>query len=246
MWHTVAPKLAETYLVITPDLRGAGGSSIPTTGYDKKTMSQDMLRLLDDLELDQVRLVGYDLGSGVAYSLAAQAPDRIQQAVFIEFGLPGYGYEEIMKPTPDWNSGSNWHLSFFTVPDVAEWAFAGKERELLTWFFWHISGNPEAVSNEHFEEYHRQITKPGALRAGIEYYAAVWKDLEDNRKFGEQLLQMPVLALGGEFSSGAFVEQLFKPVASNVTGGIIPQSGHWVGDENPDALSQILLDFFVE
>jgi pimeloyl-ACP methyl ester carboxylesterase len=244
MWHTIAPILAQNYTVYIPDLRGAGGSSITASGYDKKTMAQDIIALLDREALSGVHLVGYDLGSGVAYSLAAQAKEKVRSLTVMEFGLPGYGYEEIMKPTPKWNSGSNWHLAFFTVPEVAEFAFRGKERELLSWFFWHISGQPEAVSHSHFEQYVRQITKPGALRAGIEYYAAVWQDLEDNREFGQTLLDIPVLAIGGEFSSGAFVEQLFKPVASNVQGVVIPQVGHWLGDENPEFLAKSLQEFF--
>ena len=59
-------------------------------------------------------------------------------------------------------------LQFF-----AEFAFRGRERELLTWFFWHGSFNPTAISPAHMDEYVAQVSKPGALRASIEYYASV-------------------------------------------------------------------------
>ncbi|MBC7935525.1 MAG: alpha/beta hydrolase, partial [Rhizobacter sp.] len=141
MWHTIAPILAEHFTVITPDLRGAGGSSIPTTGYDKKTMASDVYELIKLLGYEKVLVAGYDLGSGVAYNLAARHLDLVEKLAVMEFGLPGFGYETLLAATPDWHAGSNWHLSFFTVPQVAEFAFAGKERQLLTWFFWHLSHN---------------------------------------------------------------------------------------------------------
>ncbi len=149
MWHTVAPILAQNFTVVTPDLRGAGGSSIPLTGYNKKTMATDIYELVKHLGFETVNLAGYDLGSGVAYSLAAQHPELVKKLTVMEFGLPGFGYENIMAATPEWHAGSNWHLGFFTVPQVAEFAFKGKERELLTWFFWHLSHNESAVSSEH-------------------------------------------------------------------------------------------------
>lgn len=246
MWHTIAPLLAEQFTVIAPDLRGAGGSSIPTSGYDKKIMAEDIYQLIQQLGYQQCHLCGYDLGAGVAYSLSATHPQLFEKVAFMEFGLPGFGYESIMQASPTWDAGSNWHLSFFTVPQVAEFAFQGKERQLLSWFFWHLSHNEAAVSSEHFEEYVRQVSKPGALRAGIEYYAAVWQDAENNKKLAESPLPMPVLAVGGESSSSTYVAELFKPVATQVQSAIVPEAGHWLGDENPHALASILFDFFRE
>lgn len=244
MWHSVAPILAEHFTVVTPDLRGAGGSSVPVSGYDKKTMASDVYALVRQLGYERIYLAGYDLGSGVAYSLAAQYPELVRKIAVMEFGLPGFGYEQQMVPTPQWHAGSNWHLGFFTVPQVAEWAFRGKERELLSWFFWHLSYNEAAVSPEHFEEYLKQLIKPGALRAGIEYYAAVWQDKTDNEQLAQQKLTIPLLAIGGESSAGKYVGMLFEPVAENVTSVVIPRAGHWLADENPEVLSEELLKFF--
>ena len=81
MWHTIAPILAERFTVITPDLRGAGGSSVPPTGYDKKTMAADMHELIKFMGYDNVFVAGYDLGSSVAYSLAARYPGKVARVV---------------------------------------------------------------------------------------------------------------------------------------------------------------------
>lgn len=243
MWHAIAPRLAQTYRVLAPDLRGAGGSTIRGP-YDKATLADDVRRLLDALNIDRVSLVGYDLGAGVAYDLAARHPDRVEQLAFMEFGLPGFGYEHEMTAKPDWHPGSNWHLSFFTVPDVAEWAFRGRERELLGWFFGHIAMNPDAVSAADFESYVLNLQRPGALRAGIEYYASVWKDAASNTALAQRRLTMPVLGVGGEASAAGWVAEGLKAVADNVEGFVVPGAGHWLGDENPDAVATALIDFF--
>lgn len=249
MWHKIAPKLVDAgYQVICPDLRGTGSSSLPQNGYDKKTMAEDIWQLTQELDLERFYVVGYDLGSGVAFNMAARHPGNIEKIVVMEFGLPGFGYEQIMAPTPEWDNGSNWHLGLFTLPDVAMMAFDGKERELLSWFFWHIAYDGSAVSQEHFNAYLRYLQRPGALRAGIMYYASVWQDSEDNTSIVEKngKLKMPMLAVGGEASSGAYVSLLFQDVAENITTLVVPNAGHWLGDENPNFLADELAKFLRE
>ncbi len=246
MWRKLMPALAERYTVIAPDLRGAGGSSIPAAGYDKRTMATDVYALVRQLGFERIFLVGYDHGAGVAYQYASAHPAEVRRLAILDYAMPGFGYEKAMQPSPDWDSGSNWQLAFFTVPDVAERFIVGQERELLTWFFWHISCNPSAVSQNDFEEYVRQISKPGALRAGINYYAAVWQDMEHHKETARRKLRMPVLAVGGECSGGAGIAQSMQPLAENVRGVVIERAGHWLTDERPDALTRQLLTFFGE
>lgn len=245
MWHTVAPILVDSgYQVIVPDMRGTGGSSITDTGYDKKTMAEDIYQLLLHLKISKLIIVGYDLGSNVAYSLAAAHPEVAEKIVVMEFGLPGFGYEDFMAPSPQWDNGSNWHLGLFTLPDIAVMAFQGKEQELLSWFFWHLSYNASAVSSAHFDEYLKLLKRPGALRAGVMYYANVWKDAKHNKELAKSKLKMPMLAIGGEVSGGNWISQLFQPVAENITALTVPKAGHWLGDENPSFLADELIKFF--
>jgi pimeloyl-ACP methyl ester carboxylesterase len=243
-WHTVAPLLAEHYQVLCPDLPGCGGSSIPRSGFDKRSVARDIAALVESLQLGPVKLAGYDHGAGVAYNYACANPAGVSHLALIEYVLPGCGYERAMQPSPDWHTGSNWQLAFFTVPDVAEFAFRGRERELLTWFFWHGSCNPTAVSAAHMDEYVSQVAKPGALRAGIEYYASVWQDLEINKENLKTKLSMPVLAVGGRYNVGEFAAKAMAGIAESVSAAVVENAGHWVSDENPQGLSEVLLKFF--
>ena len=69
-WHHIMPALAKNYTVIAPDLRGLGDSSKPTTGYDGKTVAEDVHQLVTQLGFKSIFLVGHDIGTQVAYSYA--------------------------------------------------------------------------------------------------------------------------------------------------------------------------------
>ncbi len=241
MWRKIMPALAQNFRVIAPDLRGMGGSSITPSGYEKEKLAKDMYHLINELELKEINLVGYDHGGGVAYSLAAQFPDLIKKTCFMEYTPPGFGYEYGLQPTRDWQA---WQLAFFTVPDVAVQFIMGKERELLSWYFWHWSYNPDAISQEDFEVYVRQLQKPGALRAGFAHFGAVFDDTDHFKETSKTKLKIPVLALGGEMGAGGYMVPGWQQLAEQVVGGSIPEAGHWLADEQPEILIERFLEFF--
>ncbi len=126
-------------------------------------------------------------------------------------------------------------------------AHAGACARTLRSDFHHISfQGTSAVSDEHFGLYLREVRKPGALRAGIAYYAAVWQDAEDNAPLADTPLPMPVLAVGGEASSGPAMEQIWSPVTTDLETFVIPRAGHWIGDENPKAVAERVAAFLGE
>ncbi len=84
MWLPLMPLLAERHTVIAPDLRGAGDSSKPESGYDKKNMAVDIHDLTTSLGLSRVSMVGHDIGLMVAYAYAAQFPQATERLVLME------------------------------------------------------------------------------------------------------------------------------------------------------------------
>jgi pimeloyl-ACP methyl ester carboxylesterase len=91
MWRPIMPSLAPHHTVVVPDLRGAGGSAKPPSGYDKKTMAVDIHELTSSLKLDRVSIVGHDIGLMVAYAYAAQFPQAAERVVLMDAFLPGIG-----------------------------------------------------------------------------------------------------------------------------------------------------------
>ena len=131
------PALAKNYTVIVPDLRGLGDSSKPTTGYDGKTVAEDIHQLVAKLGYKTIFLVGHDIGTQVAYSYAAEHPMEVKKLAVMELTIPGFAPPG--RP-PIW-----WGI-FHQVPDVPEALVQGKEMMYLSWFYRGLAYNPAAIS----------------------------------------------------------------------------------------------------
>jgi pimeloyl-ACP methyl ester carboxylesterase len=242
MWRGTMQALANAgYRAIAIDQRGCGGSDIPPAGYDKASLAKDALAVMDALDLPSAAVVGYDHGGGTALALAYTAPERVKRLAVIEYAPPGFGYEMGLTAAP---GNVNWQLAFFTQPDVAIQFIGGKERELLAWYFWHWAYNPDAVDQTDFEVYVRQLKKPGALRGGMMHFASVFEDMALFKGWAESSrLAMPCLGIGGEIAAGVYGEMALKALANDVQGAVIAKAGHWIAEEQPEALNTCLLDF---
>lgn len=241
LWDRVAATLASRFTVIVPDLRGAGGSERPATGYDKKTMAADVHALVTALGLGPVHMVGHDIGGMVAYAYAAQWPQDVADLTMIEMLLPGFGIEAtfaIRQP------GRFAHMPFFMTDDLPEWLLAGKEVAFLDWFIRNNLVDQTAFSSADISAYAAAYARPGALRAAFDWFRAFWQDAEDNKRFASTKLAMPVLAIGGSQNVGTFLEQSLPPVAEDVRGLVFEHCGHFLPDEQPDRLARELETFF--
>src|SRR5690242_21659721 len=72
MWRPLMAELGKTHRVIAPDLRGFGDTTKADSGYDKKTMAQDVHALAQKLGIGTAGVVVHDIGLMVAYAYAAQ------------------------------------------------------------------------------------------------------------------------------------------------------------------------------
>jgi pimeloyl-ACP methyl ester carboxylesterase len=148
---------------------------------------------------------------------------------------------------PPWDemthTSRTWHFAFFGVRDVPEMLIAGREREFLTWFHNSEGVNSRAFTNEVEETYARAYRTPGALRAGCEYYRAFPQDVRSNTEFAKRKLTMPVMGIGGDASFGPSIGDHLRHVATNVQAVVIPNCGHWVAEEQPDAVFDALSTF---
>lgn len=241
-WRHVMPDLAKNYTVIVPDLRGLGDSSKPTTGYDGRTVAEDIHQLVTQLGFKTIFLVGHDIGTQIAYSYAAAHPTEVKKLAVMELTIPGFAPPGRM---PIW-----WGI-FHQVPDVPEALVQGKEMIYLSWFFSGLTYNPSAITKADIDEYASHYSSPGGLRAGFEYYRAFPQDAIQNQNYSKTKLTMPVLALGGSFipvlGGNITMPSIIygmKILAQYVTGITVPNSGHFIPEEQPQFLSDQLLKFF--
>jgi|SRR5579862_278158 len=237
MWAPVAAALVGDHTVVVPDLRGIGLSSHPAGGYDKKTQAGDIARVMDRLKIDSAALVTHDIGNMVGYALAAQFPARVTRWVVIDAPLPGIGpWDEIIR------SPALWHFNF-RGRDV-ERLVKGRERIYLDRFWNELSTRPKAIDEATRRHYARLYARPGAMHAAFSQFAAFTQDAEDNKAFvAKGKLTMPILALGGDHSFAMQMADIMRLVATDVTAGVIGNSGHWVMEEQPKRTTEAIFDF---
>ena len=82
------------------------------------------------------------------------------------------------------------------------------------------------------------------MRAGFEYYRAIFEDAEQNKEYAKQKLNMPILTIAGEAGVGNLTITSFQMVANNVTGITLPNTGHFIPEERPNFLTKQILEFF--
>jgi pimeloyl-ACP methyl ester carboxylesterase len=237
MWAPMALDLARDRTVVAPDLRGMGLSSKPPGGFDKKTQARDIAGVLDALKIGRADLVTHDIGNMVGYAFAAQYPDRVRRFVLIDAPLPGVGpWEEILK------NPLLWHFRF-GGPDM-ERLVDGRERIYLDRFWNEFSASPARFSEAARIHYAKLYAMPGAMHSGFMQFAAFDQDALDNRQFlAKGQLTMPVLAIGGEKSFGTEMAKVMRFAAADVHEAVIPDSGHWIMEENPTATISIVRAF---
>lgn len=237
MWDPIMPLLAERHTVIVPDLRGAGGSSKPESGYDKKNMAMDIHELITSLGLGRISIVGHDIGLMVAYAYAVQFPQATDRVVLMDAFLPGIGnWKDV------WLLRDLWHFHFYG--DVPLALVKGRERIYLEHFWNDFAADPKrSVSEANRRIYARAYAQPGGMRAGFEYFRNFERDAEDFAKMGATRLSMPFLVLSGEKAGGAFLIEQTKLVASDVNGQVVQGSGHWLMEEAPQKVIPAIVDF---
>ena len=108
MWRPLMRELGKTHRVIAPDLRGFGDTTKAATGYDKKTMAQDVHALAQQLGIGKAGVAGHDIGLMVAYAYAAQYPGDVDRIALLDAFIPGVGDTTHLFLLKDL-----WHFHFY-------------------------------------------------------------------------------------------------------------------------------------
>jgi pimeloyl-ACP methyl ester carboxylesterase len=238
MWAPLAARLAANHTIVVPDLRGMGLSSHPETGYDKKSQGRDIAVALEKLGLNgPVILVTHDIGNMVGYAFAAQNRKRVTRWVVMDAPLPGLGHwDDVIK------DHRTWHFDFYG-PDE-ERLVAGRERLYLDRFYNELSADPKHVDEETRQHYSALYSRPNAIHDAFAQFAAFRQDAKDNQEFlAAGKLTVPVLAIGGEKSFGVGFANEIQFAATDVRGISIQNSGHWLMEEQPEAVMDAIVAF---
>ena len=243
-WHAVAPLLVEAgYTVVVPDMRGYGQSTKAGIEADhvqqsKRTVANDLVRLMEILGHPSYVVTGHDRGAYVALRLALDHPDRVDRLVVLD-AIP---ISEALDRCDARFARAWYHWFWFAVPDKPERAI---NADPLAWY----AHDPSTMGAENHEEWVRAVTDPATVRAMLEDYRAglgVDADHERADRAAGRSVTCPTLFLWS--SKDDMVELYGDPLAiwrawaEGVAGAPI-ESGHHVAEENPEALASALTAF---
>jgi len=233
LWRDVIPNLTDSgYQVIAPDQRGFGMSDAPEgkENYQIELIAQDAIAILDQLNIDKVKLVAHDWGAMIGWYLAGTKPDCFKSYTAISVGHPkayaSAGFEQKKK---------GWYILFFQLDGIAEKVFMANNWSI---FRKTVNNHPEM---DHWIE---DLTRPGRLTAGMNWYRAnlskLWKADFPRVKipvFGIWSTEDVALAEDQMITSAQYVDASWRYERLE---GI----SHWVPVDDPDTLSRHLLNFF--
>jgi pimeloyl-ACP methyl ester carboxylesterase len=233
-YRAIMPRLSEHFTVIAVDLRGVGGSSAPTGGYDVANMAEDVYQLAVMLNLGRPYVVGHDIGGMVAYAYARSHPAVTRGAMILDVPLPGIGGWDEIQGDP-----SVWHFRFMQVPGLAEKLVNGRQADYFNYFFGFGKFSPSEI--DHFVS---SYATPARIHAAFEMYRAFPDDVKSN--LGQRGASEVPLFLGfGEKSPFAkLIPKMTDDLRANgfahVATGQIQGSVHYLVQDQPGAVAELI------
>ncbi|RSM66500.1 alpha/beta hydrolase [Amycolatopsis sp. WAC 01376] len=243
-WYDVAPRLADAFTVVCPDLPGYGQSSKPETTEDhsahsKRAMANAIVALMSHLGHERFAVAGHDRGSYVAHRLAMDHPENVTKLVILD-GVP-IG-EALARADADF-ARKWWHWFFFG--QLAKPAERVINADPDAWY----GGDPEAMGAENHADFLRAIHDPETVHAMLEDYRAGLgpdREADDADKAAGRKLSCPLLMLWSSRDDMADLYgdpiAVWREWAEDVRGFAI-ESGHHVAEENPADLAAALREF---
>jgi pimeloyl-ACP methyl ester carboxylesterase len=250
--HQIGPLAQAGYRVLAPDQRGYNLSDKPRTvdNYRIGILAADVVGLIQALGRERALLVGHDWGAAVAWHTAMHYPQAIAKLGILNVPHPAVmvrtlrsSLRQIMK---------SWYIFFFQLPRLPEWTlsrnnYAAMRRMLKA------SSRRGTFSDEALDRYVQAWRQPGALKAMIHWYRALFRSVVAS--MGRSVegahtgrVEPPTLMIWGA-KDIALDRSMAQPSIELCNQGrlvFFEQATHWVQHDEPERVTRLLLDFLEE
>lgn len=251
-WAKVAPHLARHFTTVLLDLRGYGDSSGPPSGspesvaYAKRTMARDVVAVMDRLGHESFAIAGHDRGGRVAYRLALDEPERVSRLALLDI-VPTLEAWERMDGAA---ARATYHWSFLAVPAPVPERMIGHDPDFyLEHLLARWAGDVSALDRHSVDAYRVAFRRPSVIDASCEdYRAGAGIDVEHDRtdRDAGRTIACPTLMLWGrDYMSDkvASPETIWRAWAPDLRVKAL-DCGHFLMEEEPEAVTEALLEFF--
>ena len=243
-WRHQIEALAPHFRVVAPDLRGYNLTDKPAQGYAMPDLLSDVEALIVALGEERCHLVGHDWGGAIAWQFAAQRARRVERLAVLNCPHPALFLKGLRRPRQLLRS---WYIFFFQIPRLPEWILARDDYRALLANFRGWAVYPENITDEDLEVYRAAISQPGALTAAINYYRHIWHSPAEARAALKQI-KAPTLLIWGEqdIALGKELTYRTKRWAPHCTIRYIRDASHWVQQDKPELVNQLLTQFLLD
>lgn len=253
-WHKIAPKLAEHYTVVAPDLRGYGDSEKPPASkgdlsvYCKRTTAQDQVEVMAELGFESFHVVGHDRGARVGHRMALDHPERVRTFTSLDV-VPSQAAFDHMDSQLSF-AWFHWHLMRQPSP-LPETLIGNSAKVYLDFLLEQWTAIDGSITDEAYAEYLRCFNNPETIRATCLDYRGVELDLMHDEADRGNKLTCPMLLLWGSnmakrpgWQTGASLDMLtvWRERAVDVRGKPL-DCGHFLPEELPEETTAELLAF---
>ncbi len=239
-WEKVMDRLvAQGYRCLAPNQRGYSPRARPPRrrDYVLDELVGDVVALIDAIGAPKVHLVGHDWGAVVAWATAAQVPDRLATVTALSVPHPAAFLKSFLTSR---QILASWYVYVYQLPRIPEKLGLWRGHRVLTWLLHNYAGQ----SKEAAERDARAMAEPGVLTAAINWYRAL--PLGDPRKLWAPST-VPTLYVWSD-GDVALVEKGARDTARYVSGEyrfeVLRGVSHWIVDERPDTVADLLLAWF--
>jgi pimeloyl-ACP methyl ester carboxylesterase len=237
----VMNRLAEEYHVLAIDIPGIGDSVVPLQSYSKRNIAEYVRGIMDQMNLQDVTLVGCDAGGQVTYAFLKSFPDRLSRAVIMNVAIPGVDPWNEVKSNP-----YIWHFAFHNIPELPEILVTGKELPYFSFFYDVLAGKGKRMSDARRKSYAEAYSRLDALKVGFELYRSFLEDEKDNVASKCVTVSTPVLYLRGsdEYTNiEKYLIGLRENGLQNINAKIIENCGHFSAEEQPEQIATAIKEF---
>lgn len=244
-WRFQIPALAEGgYTVVAPDLRGYNDTEKPRSGYDIATLLADIAGLIAALGFEKAVIVGHDWGGVLAWEFATRYPHMTERLIVMNAPHPAAMLRELRSVK---QLRKSWYIFFFQLPWLPEYALLRNHAEAVGRMLRGAAVRKDAFPREVTARYQRAMSKPGAMHAALGYYRGVFREALRPSSFANAVRRItaPTLLLWGEQDIALDIALTtgLEHWVDNLRVRRIPDCGHWVQQERPEQVNDMMLEF---
>lgn len=243
-WRHQIADLSDEFTVVAPDMRGYNLSDKPEniSDYKMEKLVDDVTGLINHFGRKQAFVVGHDWGAGVAWAVASKHPEYVEKLIALQ-----------VPPTAVWKKNQSlkqflvsWYMFFFQIPKLPEWLLSQNNYQGLADGLRKSTAEKGVFSDEEIAEYKKAWNEDNALTSSLNYYRANILSRMFSSQNQDFKITVPTLFIFGE-QDQAILPETVQGIEEFIDAPFeemhVPESGHWVQQEAPEAVTAMIRDF---